>query len=87
MESVLKRWEHIATSCLIPREEFLNVLKLIDFTYFRFVNLTGIALEILDREQFLSKHLISEMIYIKRQNNSLNLQSDTECLMMASFPV
>jgi len=36
--------------------------------------------EILDKEQFLSKRLISEMIYIKRQKNSLNLQSDTECL-------
>jgi len=36
--------------------------------------------EILDKERFLSKRLISEMIYIKRQKNSLNLQSDTECL-------
>jgi len=36
--------------------------------------------EILDRERFLSKRLISEMIHIKRQKNSLNLQSDTECL-------
>jgi len=36
--------------------------------------------EILDRERFLSKRLISEMIYIKRQKNSLNLQSDTDCL-------
>jgi len=36
-------------------------------------------IEILDRERFLTK-LISEMIYIKRQNNSLNLQLDTECL-------
>jgi len=36
--------------------------------------------EILDKEWFLIKRLISEMIYIKRQNNRLNLQSDTECL-------
>jgi len=36
--------------------------------------------EILDKERFLTKCLISEMIYIKRQNNNLNLQSDTECL-------
>jgi len=36
--------------------------------------------EIVDRERFLSKRLISEMIRIKCQNNSLNLQSDTECL-------
>jgi len=38
--------------------------------------------EILDRERFLSKRLISEMIYIKRQKNSLNLQSDTEHLLL-----
>jgi len=36
--------------------------------------------EILDKERYLTKRLISEMIHIKRQNNSLNLQSDTECL-------
>jgi len=36
--------------------------------------------EILDKETFLSKRLISEMIFIKRQTNSLNLQTDTECL-------
>ncbi|EFN62053.1 hypothetical protein EAG_01370, partial [Camponotus floridanus] len=33
--------------------------------------------EILDEEAFLGKRLISEMIYIKRQKNALNLQSDT----------
>jgi len=38
------------------------------------------GVEILDRERFLSKRLILEMIYIKRQKNSLNLQSDTEHL-------
>jgi len=36
--------------------------------------------EILDQERFLTRRLISEMIHIKRQNNSLNLQSDTENL-------
>lgn len=33
--------------------------------------------EILDEESFLGKRLISEMIHIKRQTNSLNLQSNT----------
>lgn len=37
-------------------------------------------IEILDREPFLKKRLLSEMMYIKRQNNSLNLQTDTDCL-------
>lgn len=36
--------------------------------------------KILDRERYLGKRLISEMMFIKRQNNSLNLQSDTEYL-------
>jgi len=36
--------------------------------------------QILNRERFLSKCLISEMIHVKRQKNSLNLQSDTESL-------
>jgi len=36
--------------------------------------------EILDKERFLSKRLISEMIHIKGQKYSLNLQSDTESL-------
>ncbi|KMQ89133.1 hypothetical protein RF55_11264 [Lasius niger] len=36
--------------------------------------------EILDEEPFLSKRLVSEMIFIKRQVNSLNLQSGTENL-------
>jgi len=31
---------------------------------------------VLDKERYLSKLLISEMICIKRQKNSLNLQSD-----------
>jgi len=36
--------------------------------------------EILDNERYLSKRLISEMLHITRQNDSLNLQSDTEFL-------
>jgi len=36
--------------------------------------------EILDNERYLSKRLISEMLHITRQNNSLNLQPDTEFL-------
>jgi hypothetical protein len=35
---------------------------------------------ILDEEAQLSKRLISEMIHIKKQNNGLNLHSDTELL-------
>lgn len=36
--------------------------------------------QILDNERFLAKRLISEMIYIRLQSNSLNLQSDTDFL-------
>jgi len=36
--------------------------------------------QILDREPFLNKRLISEMLFIKRQKNGLNLQTDTERL-------
>jgi hypothetical protein len=36
--------------------------------------------QILDNERFLWKRLISEMLNIRLQKNSLNLQSDTECL-------
>lgn len=43
--------------------------------------------EILDREPNLCKRLISEMIYIKRQRNGLNLQSDTEQLDHIYFPI
>lgn len=35
---------------------------------------------ILDHESFLFKRLVSEMIFIKRQVNSLNLQTDTDGL-------
>jgi len=36
--------------------------------------------EILDVERYYTKRLISEMLYIKLQDNSLNQQTDTECL-------
>jgi hypothetical protein len=36
--------------------------------------------EIFDNQRFLSKRLISEMVFIKLQNNNLNLQTDTEFL-------
>jgi len=37
IESVVKRWEYIASGCSIPREEFLVALRLIfDSTYFQF---------------------------------------------------
>ncbi|EZA56075.1 hypothetical protein X777_03920 [Ooceraea biroi] len=39
-------------------------------------------IKILDHESFLNKRLISEMIFIKRQKESLNLQTDTERLPM-----
>lgn len=38
---------------------------------------------ILDTENHYNKRLISEMIHIKRQKNSLNLQTDTESLPTA----
>jgi len=38
------------------------------------------SVEVLDHEPFYHKRLISEMLYIKRQKNSLNLQTDTEGL-------
>jgi len=37
-------------------------------------------IEILDEERILNKRLISEMIFIRKQKNSLNLQTDTELL-------
>jgi len=36
--------------------------------------------EILDEETHFNKRFISEMIYIKKQINSLNLQQDTDLL-------
>lgn len=38
------------------------------------------SVEVLDNEPHLHKRLISEIIHIKRQKESLNLQTDTECL-------
>ena len=38
------------------------------------------GVEILDEERNLSKRLMSEMLYIKRQKNGLNLQIETERL-------
>jgi hypothetical protein len=37
-------------------------------------------IKILDNERFLSRRLTFEMLHIQLQNNSLNLQTDTECL-------
>jgi len=34
--------------------------------------------KILDSERFLGKHLVSEMMFIKKQKNGISLQSDTE---------
>jgi len=34
--------------------------------------------QILDKEKYYYRRLISEMIHIKSQKNALNLQSDTE---------
>ncbi|KYN17046.1 hypothetical protein ALC57_10682 [Trachymyrmex cornetzi] len=42
---------------------------------------------VLDTERFLSKRLISEMIYVKLQKNSLNCQSDTEYLNNAFMEI
>jgi len=36
--------------------------------------------KILDSERFLGKLLVSEMMFIKKQKNGINLQSDTEHL-------
>jgi len=45
-----------------------RLLQIIDFLTFDWENV-----DILDRKRFFSKRLISEMLHIKRQNNSLNL--------------
>ena len=42
-------------------------------------------IEILDQESIYHKRLISEMLYIKRQKNSINLQTDTEGLHQSYF--
>lgn len=38
------------------------------------------GVKVLDKEPMVAKRLTSEMLFIKRQNNSLNLQTDTELL-------
>ena len=43
--------------------------------------------KILDEEPILIKRLLSEMIYIKRQKNSINLQTDTEQLEQIYIPI
>jgi len=43
--------------------------------------------KILDREPSYNKRLTSEMIFIKRQKNGLNLQSDTKSLPEIYSPV
>ena len=42
---------------------------------------------ILDEEPSYRKRLISEMLHIKKQKNSLNLQTDTEGLNKAYLPI
>ena len=37
------------------------------------------SVKILDSERYLGRRLVSEMLHIQMQNNSLNLQSDIEC--------
>ncbi|XP_018361384.1 PREDICTED: uncharacterized protein LOC108760084 [Trachymyrmex cornetzi] len=44
-------------------------------------------IEILDEEPCYRKRLVSEMLNIKRQKNSLNLQTDTEGLHKAYIPI
>jgi len=41
----------------------------------------------LDKEVQFNKRIISEMIYIKKQNKSLNLQQDTEFLDSIYFNI
>lgn len=42
--------------------------------------------EILDKETNYSKRLISEMLHIKEQHNSINRQTDTELLPITYLP-
>lgn len=44
-------------------------------------------IKILDREIGYNKRLISEMLHIKSQNNSLNKQEDTEFLPESYLPL
>ena len=43
--------------------------------------------QILDEEPSYRKRLISEMLHIKKQKNSLNLQTDTKSLHKAYIPI
>ena len=43
--------------------------------------------KILDSELSYNKRLISEMVYIKKQENVLNKQSDTESFSDSCFPI
>jgi len=43
--------------------------------------------EILDKERYYYKRLISEVINIKSQRNALNMQSDTELLQQAYIEI
>ena len=43
--------------------------------------------EILDTEPYLNKRLVSEMLFIRRQENGLNRQEDTECLNQAYISI
>jgi len=45
------------------------------------------CVEILDEEPILGKRLVSEMIHIKLQKNSINLENDTERLDHIYFPM
>jgi len=42
---------------------------------------------ILDRESSYVKRLMSEMVFIKRQHNGLNKQSDTDLFLDAYLPI
>jgi len=44
-------------------------------------------IRLLDREPILTKRLTSEMLFIKRQENSINLQTDTELLPDIYLPL
>jgi len=44
-------------------------------------------IKIIDNEFSYQKRLISEMVHIKKQQHSLNKQSDTDLLLMAYIPI
>jgi hypothetical protein len=43
--------------------------------------------KILDEERYLGKRLISEVLFINKQNNGLNLKSDTDSLHQSYFDI